>query len=274
MDPNEREKQNGAADESVESNAARRLRAQGVEVEDSIHEGEAARGSRIANFWYHHKWKVIVGAAFAVIVISAVSQLLSQSNPDVSLLYAGPVYITPNSNEAFCDILEGLMDDYNGDGRKYAQLNDVVFLTDKQIEEYETFCLENGEDNTLDRLANAQAAERFSYQVFGGEALICIFAEEQYKMVAESGGFDSLTELFGTLPEGAVDDYGIRFSEMKLAKFYDAAKMFPEDAILALRSVPTLSAFTGRKKAEEKHARNEALFRKMVEFEYPEGYVE
>ena len=58
--------------EEYESNAARRMRAQGQDDEeiDAIHEGEQATGSWFANFWYHHKWKVIVGGAFLFILIT------------------------------------------------------------------------------------------------------------------------------------------------------------------------------------------------------------
>ena len=268
------EGRNPSPGEEYESNAARRLRAQGdaAEETDPIHEGEEAEGSRLANFWYHHKWKVIIGGFFLFIAVVTTGQYLSRSNPDVTLIYAGPSYITPTGNRAFCQILEGMMEDYNGDGKVYAQLNDVVYYTDTQLEEYTRFCEENDIDSTVDRLANARTAERFTYQVMGGEAPICILSPAQYDMVASSGGFMKLEEVFGSVPEGAVDAYGIRFSETKLCRFYDAAKIFPDDAILAMRTLPTLSALTGKKKAETIHEQNLKLYRAMVEFEYPAGY--
>ncbi len=270
------------ADE-YESNAMRRLRMLGNGEGDSAGSGddggdpetgaEDAAKSWLSNFWYHHKWKVIVGGAFLFILITGISQLLSRSNPDASLLYSGTSFITANGNRSFCAVLEGMADDYNGDGRTYVQLNDLVFYTDSQLAEYEAFCKENGIDAVVDRMANAQAAERFTYQVFGGEALICILAPDQYRTVAQSGGFVKLEELFEETPEGAVDEYGVRLSETKLWKFYDAARIFPDDVLIALRTLPTVSVMTGRKKAEREHAANEALFKKILTFEYPEGYV-
>ena len=82
-----------------------------------------------------------------------------------------------------------------------------------------------------------------------------------------------LSEIFDEIPEGAIDEYGVRFSETKLCKFYDAAKIFPDDAVIALRRLSTMSVFTGKKKAEKKYEYNLDFFKKMLTFDYPEGYV-
>ena len=65
----------------------------------------------------------------------------------------------------------------------------------------------------------------------------------------------------------------MRFSETKLCKFYDAAKIFPDDAVIALRRLSTMSVFTGKKKAEKKYEYNLDFFKKMLTFDYPEGYI-
>ncbi|MBR4895025.1 MAG: hypothetical protein IKZ41_01245 [Clostridia bacterium] len=266
--------------EEYESNAARRMRAQETEGEeiDAIHEGEAATGSWFANFWYHHKWKVILISFFTFVILIGIGQYASRSNPDATLIYAGPRYITPTGNRAFCSILEGMAGDFNGDGKTYVQLNDVVYYTETQLAEYEKFCEENDLDMTVDRLANARTSERFTYQVMGGEAPICILSPAQYDLVASSGGFMKLAEVFDEVPEdvaaAAVDECGVLFADTKFCRFYDAAKIFPDDAILAMRTVPTLSALTGRRRAEAIHEQNLSLFRAILAFGFPEGYEE
>jgi len=268
-----RDKQTG----QNESNAARRIRMLGEEIgEDTpVEEKEI---NKWENFWYHHKWKVILAGFFSFVILTAGIQLLSRQNPDVSLMYSGPTYITPNENQAFCDILENMMPDYNGDGDLYAQLNDLVYLTAGQLAVREAQALEKGDTFNLDRTANRQAEERFTYEIFGAEAPLCILAQDQYDMVKGEGGFMPLREMYEgseyTAPEGAIDEYGVRLKETKFGKFYTAAKIFPEDAILCLRRVPTMSAFTGREKAERKHGYHRDLFRRILEFEYPEGYTE
>lgn len=261
--------------EPEESNAARRLRMMG-ENTDNTEDDEPLKGSWWENFWYHHKWKVVMVTVLTFIIGVAVVQFAGQQNPDAYILYGGPLYITPNENQAFCDAVESLCPDYNDDGRTYVQLNDMVFMTENQLNELIAASEESGEDVAYDRLANAQVQERFTYEVFGGEAAICILAEEQYEEVCGSGGFLELTEIFGedAVPEGAVDEYGVQLSETKFWKFYGTQEMFPEDTVIALRRVSTMSALTGKSKAEKQHAISMDVFKRIMEFEYPEGYVE
>lgn len=263
---------NDSRENENESNAARRLRATGGFEENT--EEEPIKVNKLANFWYHNKVKIIVIAFFAFVIGIAVSQFASQSNPDVSILYAGPEYITANENQAFCDVLESLIEDLNGDGKIYVQLNDMVFMTDKQVEEYKKKCEENGDDMLLNMLENKQMNERFTNEVFGGEASICILSREQYESVARVGGFVKLSSLFDEVPDYAVDDYGILLSDLRLYKYYDKARIFPDDAVIAIRTISTMSAITGKKKAERLHSYSVELFKAIIDFEYPEGYTE
>ncbi len=269
------DKEKNNTPETEESNAARRIRALGQDTGDSA-EDEPLEIDRWGNFWYHHKWKVLIIAFFAVVLAIGVGQFAGKSNPDAYVIYGGPLYITPNENQTFCDAVESLCPDYNEDGKTYIQLNDMVFMTENQLNERLAWAEENDEEIAVDRLANAQIQERFSYEIFGGEASICILAEEQYQNVSGSGGFLELKEIFGeeNLPEGAVDAYGVRLNETKFWKFYGTKEMFPEDAVIALRRVSTMSALTGKSKAEKMHAVSMDIFKKIMEFEYPEGYVE
>ncbi len=260
--------------ETEESNAARRIRMLGQNEEER--EEEELQIDRWGNFWYHHKWKVVMTLVFGIIIGVAVAQFAGQQSPDVQILYGGPLYITPNENKSFCDAVESLCPDFNDDGRTYVQLNDMVFMTENQLNEMIALAEENDEDVAYDRLANAQVQERFTYEVFGGEASICILAEEQYNDVCGSGGFLPLSEIFGedSVPEGAIDDYGVRLSETKFWRFYGTPEMFPEDTVIALRRVSTMSALTGRSKSEKLHANSTEVFRRILEYEYPEGYSE
>lgn len=258
-------------EEEYQSNAARRLRALGGNEEPV--EEEPIKVNKLSNFWHYHRAMIAIIAAFVLIGGIALAQLIGKQNPDISILYAGPDYITPNECKAFCSVVENMIDDYNGDGKKFVQAEDLVFMSDDQILDYLAAAQADNEAATVDNMKNNEIKERFMYEVFGGEAMICILAEDQYRMVAEGGGFMLLSDVFGKTPDGAIDEYGIRFSETKFCKFYDAAKIFPDDAVIALRTVPTMSALTGKDRAERLHGYHEAAFKLIVGFEYPEGYV-
>lgn len=266
----EDEKKYGDGTEELESNAARRLRLLGEDTE--VSEEEPVEVNKLANFWHYNRTKIIIISFFVIVFGIVILQAVNRQNPDISILYAGPDYITPNECKAFCATVESLIDDCNGDGRKYVQIEDLVFMSDGQMEDYIAAAVADDERADVDKTKNKQVADRFSYEVFGGEALICILAEDQFRMVEAGGGFMKLTDVIGELPDGAVGEYGVRLSETKFCKFYDSAKIFPEDAVIALRTVPTASAITGRKRVEKLHEYHTAAFKLIIGFEYPEGY--
>ena len=274
-DKNNKELENKAEtpEEDVipESNAAHRIRMRG-EMEPEVEEPEL-EVNKWQNFWYHNKVKVIMIAAFAFILIVAGVQYFSRVNPDVYVLYAGPDYITANENKTFCESLSKIMDDYNGDGRKLAQLTDFIFMTDSQLAEYRAECEEQNAAPVFDVFSNNKTSEKYSYEIFGGNASICILAEDQYLEIRAAGGFIPLSELFGETPEGAYDEFGIRFAETKFHEYFCTENMFPDDCIIAIRKLSTMTALTGRKAGEEKHANQVDAFKRIINFEYPEGYT-
>lgn len=265
----------------AESNVAKRLRLtgenprEGIPAEEDYGDAPKTLGSRIGNFWYHNKTKVFIIAFFVIAIGVAAGQFASQSNPDVCILYSGPAYITANDNQKFCSVIKELMtEDYNGDGEKKVRLTDIIYSTQSQMEKAQAEAEARGDEFTFDVVSNQNMSEKFAYEVFGSDSIICILAEEQYMQVMASGGFLPLTEIFGDVEiGGAIDEYGIRFSETKFYEFYDSTHIFPDDAVLAIRRISTMSALTGQKKAEKVHAYHLELFKKIVNFEFPEGYV-
>ena len=267
----EDEKNRQCDDEVYESNAARRLKALGGD--EKTEPEEPLKVDKLANFWHYNKAKILIGGAFFIILAISLVQLISRQNPDVSILYAGPDYITPNQCDSFCSLVESMMDDYNGDGRKYVLVEDLVFMSEDQIKDYIAAAQADNEDAAVDNMKNKDIEDRFSFEVFSGDAMLYILAEDQYNMVKDGGGFIRLDEIFDTTPDGAIDEYGIRFCETAFCRFFDEAKIFPADAVIALRGVPTASAITGKERAEKLHGYHEAVFRLIVGWEFPEGYV-
>ena len=269
------EKNNMAAentDEEIQqSNAAKVLQALGSDTGEE--QTAVEKESWLSNFWYHHKWKVIIVSAFAFIFITLGAQFMSKSNPDIKILYAGPLYFTPNQSQAVSLCLYDLMEDYNGDGEKKITVNDMVYMTAQQMLDAQDAALAAGEEFAVDRQSNAQTAEQFTYEIMAGDSLICFLAPDQYQSVAAAEAFVPLEEIFGYVPEGAVDAYGLRICETKFYKYYTQVQIFGEDTIIALRKLTTFNKMKGEEKMEEIHGYHEDLFRKIGVFTYPEGYV-
>ena len=67
------------------------------------------------NYWYHYKW-VTLGAIFLVIVIIvAVFQSVEKKKEDITLVYAGPTYITPSQTVSIQEVFNTVMpEDFDG----------------------------------------------------------------------------------------------------------------------------------------------------------------
>ena len=255
----ENEKKPPQEEEVPESASARILRGLGQDDAPPPPEHEPEHVGFWENYWYHHKWKTIIIAAAVLVLTVTMIQTCSRETPDVYLMYAGPAYLTPNEARAVQDAVRQVMEDYNGDGERGVMLTDVNYLSPEQIDE---------------KLALASQRERFEVEVIAGESVICILDPALYEDVKKAGGLLPLTEVLGETPSEAIDEYGIRFGETKFARYFTAMQVLPEDSVLCIRRLSTMSAFKGKAKSERLHAYHTALFTSMVRFEFPEGYTE
>ena len=226
------------------------------------------------NFWYHHKWKTIIISFVVILLVICIGQAGSRDKTDVYVMYAGPGFITANEARRVQDAMKQQMDDYNGDGEKGILLADFNYLSPAQIEEKRKLAEEQGVDLSIDTYGNSAVYEQYEMEVIAGESVIYILDPGLYENVKKAGGLLPLTEVLGEMPEGAVDEYGIRLAETKFARFYTAMNVFPEDSILCIRRVSTMSVFKGQKKTEQLHSWHVDLFTNMVNFQFPEGYTE
>ena len=264
----------GSEDQIPESNEARRIRMSGEGIGEDVRLDDI-KVNKLSNFLYHNKVKIILITFFAVVLIIGIVQIITQSSPDATIIYGGPQYISPNQAKNFRAMMESLMDDYNGDGKKVVQLYDFVFYTSEQLEKVAEETDENGEKTVVNISSNRKTADRFSEEVFGVDSGVCILSESQYNEARSAGAFLTLREVLGYQPDGAVDDFAVKLSETKLWKFYDAARIFPRDSVIVMRKLSSMGSILGMKKrAETNHEAGLKLFRTILEFEYPEGYVE
>ena len=75
--------------------------------------------SKLENFWYHNKWKVIIIAFFAIVLIVGVAQVAGKTEPDATVVVAVPETITPLQSADISSALVSIMpSDANGAGKK------------------------------------------------------------------------------------------------------------------------------------------------------------
>lgn len=100
--------------------------------EDTIHDPEAEKKAEQANrtprgkwnnFWYYHKWHVVIGAAAAAIVIATVVSAVRTVQPDYNV---GLITRTAYPNEVISQLGQEMAKygkDRNGDGKVVVQVN-------------------------------------------------------------------------------------------------------------------------------------------------------
>ncbi len=247
-------------EESEESNAMKVIRGTGQSIEAEPAEDDGVKVSKWENFWYHHKWHAGIFIGIAVIAIVLAVQIVTHKTPDVYMMYAGPGAMVGDQYKRFEQAVADVMDDYDKNGYKAISFSDNTYLTKEQMEARRKMGL------NVDEAANRAAYERYEMEIMAGEHMFCMLDPELYRSVADVGGFEPLTEIFGEVPEGAVDEYGVRLGDTDFYNYNPDISFIPPDTILAVRVHTTLT-FRNDEKKEAYSERHRQLFRDIVDFD-------
>lgn len=290
------EKKNKSAEESIGSvspenepemsNAARRLRALGIDPNEEEHKNipEETKpmkkaGKAIENFWYHYKTLTLALIAIVLVLGIGIYQLMSKTKPDLYIFYGGSMFnYDPSvvSTETFKDMTDAftsIMDkDYNDDGEKNIMLAEAICFSESEIKKYEEMCEARGLSPAFNKTFNAEELDRFRNEMMVGESVIYLLDPALYEEVRGKDIFLTLEEALGYVPDCAYDEYGIKFAELEFAKYFTAFDELQEDVILAIRRVTPMDAFAKSRDIDKIHANHVDFFKRIVNFEYPEGY--
>lgn len=227
------------------------------------------------NFWYHYKWVTLVTAFFTVTLSIIIIQMITKTNPDSNILYGGPAVLTANQTKEIENAFNALLpEDFNSDGEKITSLQAITLMTKEQIAKAEAEAAENSSVFVYNPQSLENNKTSFSTQLFSGEYVICLIDPEQYKNAYKAGGFAPLSELFGenNIPEYAYDDCALLLSETNFSKFFTAMSVFPDDTLICVRKMSSVSAIKGKSKAEREYNNQLRLFYSIIAFTPPEGF--
>lgn len=227
---------------------------------------ESSRALRwLDNFWYHHKWGVIVTLFFAVILIVGIVQICDRESYDMQVSVAVPYTMKAQEKEDFVDLLAQFCRDYNEDGKTlvFAQTNQVY-----SAEEYESekaYWEEQSEQFYIDSAYNSSQLENFEQYIMQGECTLMFLSPYVYSLKKESDHLLPLVELYGdaALPSGATEDgLGIRLAETDFYRYNPAAHALPADTIICLQR--PLIDMKNWKTYDDSHARE--VFRAIADY--------
>lgn len=224
---------------------------------------DAELNSKLSNFWYYNKWKVIIGAGVLVALLICILQMVNRREPDGFVYYAGECYFSQEQAAALeTAFVSTMRSDPDGNGEKTVQLIAQVILSpDKQATAIHT-AREEEEDGTYIYAGNPTENEADHYeQMAYGEAVICLLERSYFEKAREQGRLASLREIMGELPENAIDDYGIFLCDTEAGQYFEICRALPGDTVLCCKA-PTL-----QQKATSKEYENQlSILRDFLRF--------
>lgn len=221
---------------------------------------KTSAGKWLENLWYHYKFQICMAAVAIVTVVICVTQLVAKDTSDYYVIYAGPQLLAYQDVKYIERAVSKQGEDRTGDGKVTVTLKDIMMLSAEELEEAKASGAKF-DNNFLQTTMN-----EFYQQIFTGDSVLCILSPYMYEKVHEEGGFLPLSEIFDEIPDSAYDDCGILLSKTGFGASLMNGNLLPEDSIICMRKISTMSAFSGKKKSEKEQMAYIALFRNIVEF--------
>ena len=222
---------------------------------------------KLENFWFYHKWKVIIGAFFLIVIGVGVFQMATKEKYDTQITVATHTIYYEEHLVSFEKALTSFMPgDVNGDGKKnLAVFRYKIFSEDELKAANEVDTDQNGNPIIYaDPDFNREQITDLNSSIASGQCTVMFLSKSQYDAMVDKRDEDVLllpmSELFGgEMPNGVADNgYGILLREIDAYKL-EGFNWLPSDTVICiLHKFPTVS--------QERYDADKALFVNIVEF--------
>lgn len=227
---------------------------------------------KLDNFWFYNKWKVIISLFVIVLVAVCVMQTCQNVSDDITVLYAGSVYVTDKTSKEMQTAFNAVMPkDFNGDGEKLSDIAALHIYSEEQVNERKEQAKNDSNVIEINGYTNGQELNSFDNLITAGEYSVCLLEDWLYERIAAGGAVRKLSDIFGedNVPESAADNYSIRFWDTDFAKQYaEQFKYIPENTVLCLRTSISIGSILNGNKSQRNYEFSEAMFRAIVEYKY------
>ncbi len=215
--------------------------------------------SKLENFWFYHKWKVLIAAFALFVIVYFAVQMATQNPPDTTVLLGGPYYPSIDARgkmyEAFAAVLP---EDFDGDGEKEVEIVHYEIYSEEQFK-----AIQAPDKNSM---LNSDNLKNFNSVIQIGEISVCIVDRWLYDDMKEAGAVRALSDIFGGEVDGAIDEYGIDFKSTAFAKSFECFDTLPDSTVLCIRTKGFLSGIGNSSANDASYAASEALFKAMVNY--------
>lgn len=226
----------------------------------------------IENVWYHYKWPILVVTFFVVLGLVCFVQCGTREAADLTVAYAGGYTLAGAEREGVADAIEGAMKVKQSNAQAGEQSPTIMMATFSVYTDDAMKALSKDSEGNVSASAyssmknvSTENFKAFSSYVMTGESAVWLVSEYVYSQMNLDEIAVPLTEVFGTLPTGAYNEYAVRLRDTAFYHYYDALKVLPEDTLILLPR----SYVWGESANAESYAQFEQLFRAIVEFQAP-----
>lgn len=183
---------------------------------------------KLEHIWYYYKWFILLGLATVIFFLMGLTQCIARKNYDATFMYVGPQSVSSNYIGYVTDSIADVMsEDYNGDGYKAAAIIEVNLAPSNPTTDSEKL--------SQAMQYQTQGHQRFYIERTTGTSVIYLVDEEIfYQLAREEFLLVPLEEVLGYLPDKALNEKGIRLSDLDCYKHTNIGYL-PGDTVLCIR---------------------------------------
>ncbi len=218
---------------------------------------------KLENFWYHHKWKVIVIAFFAIVVTVCILQMVNREDVDDTVIIAVPDYLSAEEINEIDNVMSSMMP-ANAKGEKNLVVQFYPIFSEDEMLACEQETDEEGYYLYVDPSYNTQRFGEYNDYLKTGASTLLFVSPYLYEQQRMYDRVLPLSEVFGEkLPLGALPDgCGVRLGDTYAYSFFEALQVLPENTVVCLLRKPAL----GIASKEEQYERTKELFKSILNF--------
>ena len=211
----------------------------------------------ISYLYEYYKWPIAIGLVILIGIGIGISQVRRATDPDLSIMYVGPFYLTT----AHQQLLEGqvaslsgeeIAGDYNGDGEFKLSFLDVTvtYLTDADGMRY---LYDEGNS----------ALTRVQTELRVGDSLLYFLDPYYYRQAKADGILQPLEELGEAYAADSFDGYGVYIGDLDSYALEGFSRM-PAETVICLRRSPEADAIDYGRSMESWEHHRDLLYRLLT----------
>lgn len=190
------------------------------------------------NFWYYHKWKVIIILFFVAVFTVGILQMVGKEEEDGSVVVAAPIYFYSEHISGLDTVLTGLMPD----GAKNLNVYTYSIYSEAELDAWNKAAREEETDaygNDIGYIQNSVNVDRnkeYRDYLQTGECSILFISQHLYNSLKENDRLRPISDVFGNEKANGVlsDGYGIRLGDTYLYEFFEEIQVLPADTVICL----------------------------------------